>query len=320
MLNTASKNINIAVFRGGKNNHGASMKSGQNIISLLARNGINVNDVYLDDEGNFIKNGLSADRHQILMNLDGYIDTTDHHNLSHHDLASRMGLKNIISHKESIPVQVDREGIYRILRQSGVNVPKTFIIRKTENNLLHTAKEVWTKFHTPLLLRPLEYTSSRGSVLVKSFQDLIKSVSEYHQHGNDVHILSYKSVPTFATAVVPNYRGEDYYTPLSVQTFVKKHEVPNRDSVVQVYIKAEDDKKEKIKKLTKEVSRVLQISGPVCIDVIPYKDDYMVVNVDLSPSLHDDSRFMQSLASTGVDLGNFIIKQIANSKQNEKHE
>lgn len=314
MSNTDFRNINIAVFRGGKNHHGISMKSGQNIISLFNKVGININDVYLDDDGNFIKNGTPSDKHAILSNVDGYIDTTGHYDSPYNDLAKRMGLRNLISHEDTLHVQTDRENIYRILRQAGILVPNTFVIRKTEKDLPKVAKEIWLKFHTPFLIRPLEHTSSEKSSLVKSFQDLVKVVSEYHDKGNDVHIISYKSVPTFSTAVLPNYRGEEYYTPLSIQTFVGKHEVPRHDSMTRVYIKADDNKKEQIKKVTENVSRILQPRAPICVDVIPHNDGYMVVNVDLAPSLHEDSRFMQSLATTGCDLGHYLAHGLANRK------
>lgn len=310
MYEMPRKNINIAVFRGGNENHGKSIKEGQHIISLLTKERLNVTDVYLDDAGNFIKNGIAVEPHSILSNIDGYIDTTDHQTLAHHDLAYRMGVKNIISHKEVVPVFVDRESVYRILRQAGIDVPNTYVIRKSDNDFVKKAKEVWTKLNTPFLVRPVEYTTSKSSSLVKSFSDLIKSVSAYHDSGHDVHVLSYKSLPTYSTAVLPNYRGEDYYTPLAVETLLKKHEVPNKESFVQVYIRGDMETKEKIRNITKEVARVLQVSGPVCVDILLDKNKYVVVNVDLKPSLHQGGRFMLSINSTGCNIVDYLSKKL----------
>lgn len=313
MYESPRKNINIAVFRGGNENHGKSIKEGQHIISLLTKEGVNVTDVYLDDAGNFIKNGIAVEPHLILSNVDGYIDTTDHQTLPHHDLAHRMGIKNIVSHKEVVPVSVDRESVYRILRQAGIEVPSTYVIRKTDNDFIKKAKEVWTKLNTPFLVRPVEYTTSKSSSLVKSFADLIKAVSAYHDSGHDVHVLSYKSLPTYSTAVLPNYRGEDYYTPLAVETLLKKHEVPNKESVIQVYIRGDMETKEKIRNITKEVARVLQVSGPVCVDILLDKNKCVVVNVDLKPSLHQGGRFMLSVNSTGCNIVDYLSKKLENN-------
>lgn len=314
MYEIPRKNINIAVFRGGKENHGKSIKEGQHIISLLTKEGVNVTDIYLDDTGNFIKNGIAVEPHSILSNLDGYIDTTDHQTLPHHDLANRMGIKNMISHKDVVPVSVDRESVYRILRQAGIEVPNTYVIRKTDDDFVKKAKEVWTKLNTPFLVRPVDYTTSKSSSLVKSFADLIKSVSSYHDSGHDVHVLSYKSLPTYSTAVLPNYRGEDYYTPLAVEILLKKHEVPNKESVVQVYIRGDMETKEKIRNITKEVARVLQVSGPVCVDILLDKSKCVVVNVELKPSLHQGGRFMLSVNSTGCNIVDYLSKNLDSKK------
>ena len=310
MLGTSEQNFNVAVLRGGKKTHGQSLKEGQSVISSLEKHGIGVADIYIDEEGNFIKNGITIEPHNIFAQVDGYVDTSDQYHMPHHALASRMGLKNFVSYKEVLPVVIDREGVYRILRQAGIKVPETYIIRKTQNDFIKSAREVWMKFHTPLLVRPIDYVSDSPSSLVKSFQDLIRKTSEYHSAGHDVHILSYKSVPTFSTAVLPNYRGEDFYVPLTVQTFVGKHEVPNVNSVTIVYVKAEEEKKNSIKNLAKKTSEVLQITGPVCVDIVFHNGSYIVVNVDLKPSLRDDGRFAQSLASTGCDIGHYIKSRL----------
>ncbi len=310
MYEIPRKNINIAVFRGGNENHGKSIKEGQHIISLLTKEGVNVTDIYLDDEGNFIKNGIRVEPHIIFSNVDAYVDTTDHYDKVHHQLADRMGVKNLVSQEDAMPVYVDREGVYRILRQSGIAVPETYVVRVDDNNFIKKIKDVWVKLNTPYLVRPLNHVSFKSSTLVKSFADLIKSVSAYHNSGHDVHIISYKSLTTYSTAVLPDYRGEEYYTPLTVETLLKKHEVPNKESIVRVYLRGDMETKEKIRNITKEVARVLQVKGPVCVDILLDKNKCVVVNVDLKPSLHSGGRFMLSISSTGCNIVDYLSKNL----------
>jgi D-alanine-D-alanine ligase-like ATP-grasp enzyme len=52
--------------------------------------------------------------------------------------------------------------------------------------------------------------------------------------------------------------------------------------------------------------KALGLNGHACIDMIPHKKGYMVINVDVKPSLSKDGRFVQSLQTTGVDLGQYI--------------
>ena len=59
----------------------------------------------------------------------------------------------------------------------------------------------------------------------------------------------------------------------------------------------------------------LGLSGPACIDIIPYNNEYVVVNVDQSPSFRKDSRFTQSLLTTGATIGQYIHAHIMKDLQ-----
>jgi len=111
-------------------------------------------------------------------------------------------------------------------------------------------------------------------------------------------------------AVLPNFRNERVYVPLSVETFNVMNEIPNSDSIVRPHMQMPENKKRNMKDFATKVYQALNLSGPACIDVVSYNNEYIVVNVDTSPSLRNDSRFMQALKTTGVDTGHYIHSRI----------
>jgi hypothetical protein len=113
-------------------------------------------------------------------------------------------------------------------------------------------------------------------------------------------------------AAIPNFRGQEIYTPLWVETFSGINELPNQDSKIRAYTNVPQFRKEQMQNIARDVYHALGVTVPVVIDVIPRQFDYVVVNVELSPSLRKEGRFMQSLATTGVDVGHYIHSYINN--------
>jgi D-alanine-D-alanine ligase-like ATP-grasp enzyme len=74
-------------------------------------------------------------------------------------------------------------------------------------------------------------------------------------------------------------------------------------------------KKDQMKALAMRVYQALDLSGPATVDVISYKNEHIVVNVDTSPSLRKDGRFLQALETTGIDAGHYVHSRIQDELQ-----
>ena len=299
----------IAVIRGGNVRHGASLEEGVVFLKSLTSLGYEPIDVVIDKEGNWNHRGIPTDAHAIFTTTDGYVDTTRMHNAPHHALAKKMGIMNLFPHA-TILGEGDRETTYRILRQRGVDVPDTFTIRASAPIDIHFVREMWGKFHTPLLVRPIVRKEGLPAKLVRSFKDLFESITAHHENKTDVHVLTYTHTPVFSIAVLPQYKNESWYTPLPVKVFPEKDEVPHARLTVYHYTKGEAEEKSAIRGTAVDVVQALDLKSPVCIDIIKSKKGYVVVNVDTNPSLREDGRFMQSLATTGTDIGHYVQSRL----------
>ncbi len=301
----------VAVIRGGNISHKNSLTDGASVLLSLDKLGHKAIDVYVDKDGKWFNAGLETNPHKVFSSVDCFVDTTFSKNNDYHILAEKMGIPKMLSY-QSFPINHDRENIYRLLRQDGFSVPDTVVIRSTEGGekLILKLKEFWTTFHTPVLVRALDRYSCEPSFLVRGFKDLVKYINYFTEKKIDAHILSYKEEQTFSVAVLPNYRGERFYTPIPVKTLNNKKNLPDKDSVNQVLLNCMDSEKSKIIDTAISVCDILQPSDAVLVDLIPYKNSYMVVNVEGRPSFREDGRFMKSLGSTGCELGHYLYSRV----------
>lgn len=308
MLNVSKSLPDIAVIRGGKKEFETSLSEGKEVLQSLSKIGYKPVDVIISKDGEWNTQGVPTDMHAVFSKSHTIIDTTRGKDDEHQKLAKKMGITLFLSHGNNM--SLDREDVYRLLRQQGIRVPDTITVRAKQPLKDSMFREIWTTYHTPLMVRPLTRREDAPTKLIKIFPELESVIRDYHDRGIDLHILTYRKAPTSSIAVLPDFQGEKLYTPLWVETFASMSDIPNSNSPMRVHQNAPAFRKEQIKDFVTKVYKALDLSGPVCIDVIPHNDEYVVVNVDTHPSLRSDSRFSQSLASTGATIGQYIHSRI----------
>lgn len=308
MLKVSRSLPDIAVIRGGQTDFQLSLEEGQEVLKSLSKLGYKPLDVVIDREGAWTAQGLPTDAHAVYTRAHTIVDTTRDHHAPHIALAKNMGVSLLFSRGQS--VHMDREDMYRLLRMQGFKVPDTIVIRASQPLLPSLFREVWSTYHTPLMIRPLRRMHGVSSKLVTMYPDLEQTIREYHEKGIDIHILTYRKAPTASMPVLPNFRGEKFYTPLWVETFESLRKIPGADSAMRVHLNAPEYRKKEMRDIATRVYEALELKGPACIDIVPYKDGYIVVNVETNPSLRKEGRFMKSLGSTGTDIGQYVHEQI----------
>jgi D-alanine-D-alanine ligase-like ATP-grasp enzyme len=308
MIHVSNSLPNIAVLRGGSASFKASMEEGREVLQSLTKIGYVPLDIVIDQENSWTANGVPTDAHLIYSTCHTVVDTTRMKNQAYQALAKRMGATLIFSHDDVFCL--NREDMYRVLRQKGFKVPETVTLRASAPIKEGFWRHIWSTYHTPLMVRPLDTDTGHSAKLVRVFKDLEEVVRAFHEQGIDVHILTYKKSPTTSIALLPYFRGEKLYTPVWVETFATIDAIPNRESPMRAHMQAPEYRKEQIRKFATSVYEALDLTGPACIDLVPHGDEYIVVNVNTHPSLRATGRFMQSLSTTGVDVGQYVHEKI----------
>lgn len=308
MLRVSKSLSEIAVLRGGKKDFKQSLQEGVEVLTSLTKLGYHPLDVLIDTDGNWTSKGKPTDAHEIFTKAHTVVDTTRLKGEKYQELAKKMQIPLLFSQADD--VHLDREDMYRILRQQGIKVPDTYVVRAAAPLKNTLFRELWTKYHTPLMVRPLVKREGSPSRLIKIFSDLEKTLREYHAKGIDTHVLTYRKAPTLSVSLLPHFRKESLYVPLWVETFNVSNELPHKDSIVRPHLHAPQIKKDAMKALAMKVYQALDLTGPATVDVVHYNNQHVVVNVDTAPSLRKDGRFMQALQTTGVDAGHYIHSRI----------
>lgn len=310
MLKVSKSLSEIAVLRGGKKDFKQSLQEGLEVMTSLTKLGYQPLDVLIDGEGNWTSKGKPTDAHHIFTIAHTVVDTTRSQGEKYQELAKKMNIPLLFSLGNE--VHLDREDMYKILRQQGIKVPDTVVVRAANPLKDSLFRDLWSKYHMPLLVRPLKKREDAPSRLIKLFTDLEKTIRDYHTKGVDMHVLTYRKAPTLSIALLPRFRNQEIYTPLWVETFTQPNEIPNKDSIIRPHMQVPQFKKDEMKAFATKVYKALDLSSPASIDVIYYNNQYIVVNIDTAPSLRKDGRFMQALETTGVDAGHYIHSHIQN--------
>ena len=300
----------IAVLRGGSIHHADSVSSGYGVLSSLEMlPNMEVVDVYIDESGVWHNKGVVTDAHQVFSNIDGYIDTTHIKGGPYQSLADRMGIKKLFS-KPSLDLYDDREDIYRLLRQGGLLVPESKLIRinKITPEFL---MEVWKSLHPPYLVRAISYSVKLPSRKVESFEDFKEAAQFFSEANADFHVVPYRGGQTISLAALPNYRGEEVYVSIPVVSLVEGGEVPNSSTKIIVYRAAHE--LPEMKKIAHKVHECLN-AGPILIDLIKTRRGLMIVEIKCKPSLRENGRFMESLRATGTELGHYLMTSFSIKK------
>lgn len=309
MIKVSRSLQDVAVIRGGSEEFGKSLMEGGEVLSSLKKIGYQPLDVLIDKEGNWTANGIPTDAHDVFSRAHTVVDVTRMKEASHHALAKKMGVTLFFSRGNQ--VHTDRENLYRLLRMQNIAVPDTVVVRAKAPLPDGLFRDVWSKFHTPLIVRPLTRRTDAESKLITMYPEFENTVRDMHSRGVDVHIMTYRKVPTTSIAVLPNFRNEKLYMPLWVETFAGMKEIPKDTSSTRVHFNAPEYRKKQIEDIARKVYEAAGLEGPAVIDIIPHANKYIVVNIEERPTLTKDSRFSKALSSTGVDIGQYIHSQIA---------
>jgi D-alanine-D-alanine ligase-like ATP-grasp enzyme len=311
MMKVSSSLPDLVVLRGGADNFKRSLQDGADVLASLTKIGYEPVDVLIDKEGQWTVHGFPTDPHKVYTRAHTVVDTTRMTGQPYQAIAKRMNIPLIFSKDEVMTL--DREDLYRLLRQQQIQCPDTLVVRANQPLKDSLFREVWTKFHTPILVRPLHPHRSVSSKIIKIFHDLEATVRKYHEEGVDIHILTYKKAHTTSMAILPQFRKQKIYVPMWVDTFPEEGSLPGKDSRMQPHLQAPEFRRENMHAIAKKVYQALGLTTPACIDLVHHNNNYIVVNVDLHPSLSRDGRFMQSLKTTGVDAGHYVHECIKRS-------
>jgi D-alanine-D-alanine ligase-like ATP-grasp enzyme len=323
------KKKTIAVLRGGNIDYHRSMKSGANVLLSLLKYGdeANIIDVVVDEKGNWFEKGIPSDPHKVFSQADYYVDFTNNFSADYHKLSKKLDVRHVF--KNDMVQMLSRINIKRILNQIGFDSPR-YVVFRDDKNLENNLKEIWSKFHTPIVIKDGSHIANQKSLLTYSFLEAYKKVKDILKNKNEAIVEEFAEGKYVSLALMPNYRGEDFYVPTPIETinaesvtrFVQGKELKDKYLIEHNHHKLamthiDDSLKKKLKMIAFDIHKSLSLDHHILIDLCLYPKknkknnfDVKVVEVHTNPHLSEGSRFNFILENSGVDIGRFVLDRI----------
>ena len=335
-MNQDLKRKNIAIIRGGSEDYHRSMKSGANIILSLSKYGehIRVSDVVIDENGNWFERGIPSNEHKVFSESDYYIDLTKNYTGKHHTLAKKLKVKQIL--ENDFHRVLSRINVRRIVSQLGYDTPRFFVFRDLKN-LENDLKIIWTKIHTPVIVKESDSTRSSKSILSYSFIEVYKKIHDILKRGGEAILEEHLEGQYVSMVAVPNYRGESLYisTPIESVFLSEKPRVVKGRTINDRYLidhshhkrsltHMDQSIKKKMRSILEDVHKSLFFEHYIMLDFCIKKKnnknepEIKILEIHTNPHLFDDSRFDFILKISGIDIGKFVLDMIENIEESEK--
>jgi len=318
----------IAILRGGKKIHKESVASGNQVLLSLNKylEEVEPTDILIDTHGNWFEKGVPSDMHKAFSKVDYYLDLTRDLAGEHHSLAEKISLQHVFPN--SFISMNSRVNLRRILNQLtlGENLFSNYFLFRDKKNLDLDLKVAWQNLHMPVVLRPNKILGHEKSLLTYSFSEAKQYIQKILERGEEVLVEDYIEGQYLSLVLIPNYRGEDFYIPIAMQTIhnnLKERKVGEQKIKDKVLISHKNQKnifffhnqdnnlKNKLRELATQIYQTLLLEGHLMIDFAILDDQKIkILEIHLDPHLFEGSRFNEILLASGVDSGKIILDRM----------
>ncbi|MBP6858789.1 MAG: D-alanine--D-alanine ligase [Candidatus Pacebacteria bacterium] len=326
--------IRVGVLRGGPSNeYDVSLNSGGNVLAALRKHfehKYHPKDVFIDRQGNWHIDGLAVDPSSLHSKIDvafnalhgsygedGKVQAI----LAAHGipftgsdaLSSAVGMNKILS-KKSFAAHGIKSPYWKEVQSSSVIEDSDAV-----------ARELFTTFILPAVIKPVSSGSSVGVSVVRDFAGLSPALLAAAAHGDIVLVEEFIPGIEATCGVIEGFRNHDLYAlpPVEIRPhsgffdFEAKYQGKSQEIVPATF--AESIKKS-IEELAGKVHRALGLKHYSRSDFIihPRRGIY-VLEVNTLPGLTDESLMPKSLRAVGSDTHELIDHLIMLALKGRNH-
>ena len=296
----------VGILRGGTwENYEKSLSEGGKIISHIFENLFNKwkpVDILVDKNGNWHLAGLPIKPAQLMNKVDVVW------NMSHPSYSKTLldfSIPNIETNLFSKTL-VSREMLREHMKKIGINMPRGFVIPvyqkdfdgPVEEYAIKKAKEVFEKFASPWIVKPLVEDLNIGIHIAKNFPELIGAIVDCVEHQKSILVEEFIFGKNASVHSVAGFRGENAYSFPPIE---------NRDGVIISPGKFSFTEKEKLMNLVKKIYHHINTSQYLKSDFVLHPSGGIyLTHIEFSPNLDPDSCFHKSCESVGTEAHNII--------------
>jgi len=296
--------IKVGVIRGGiDNSYSDSISSGSHLISSLFGDKLNSDyrpvDIFIDRDGIWNISGVPVTFDMIKEKVDIVFNSL------HGGFGSDGKIQKILE-DNNIPYTgsnsnicsfiSDRSVVKEELSKIGINTPAHILYEAYLEDLdgpinsyiINKSRDVISRMPPPWIVKPLTTSSSMGTFVCKTYNDLIRAFGFGVKEKVSILVEELIDGKSASIGVINNFRNKDIYPLLCSGNFTS-------------------DEKREVERLAEIVHSSLNMRHYSQINFIvnPKKGVYFI-DVNALPLLHDKSLFSEHLKDIGSSIPDFI--------------
>ena len=210
------KNKRVAVLRGGPSEeYDVSMKTGEQVIASLGRQGVEVVDITVNKKGDWLVHGFHRDPREALVFADVVFvalhgaygeDGTVQRELD------RIGIPYTGSRSYPSALAMNKILTKDVLRAAGVKTAPHLRVTRAGTDLRRVASTIDSLFGPTYIVKPVNGGSSIGTYKAHGAHELLRALTEALQSREEVLVEQYIKGREATVGVVEGMRGEDFYS------------------------------------------------------------------------------------------------------------
>lgn len=229
-------------------------------------------------------------------------------------LLETVGLPYLSCPVKTTALCYDKELTKKVLRGSGIRVPRGFEIHQKNYNALALNDRIQKELHYPIIIKTTSCGASRGVTLVQAMGDLPEATENAFRFSRDCIIEEYLKGREFAVGVTGHYLDPHA---LPVAEIVSQQEYFDYEAK---YVKGrakevcpagiEDDLRVRLQDTAIAAYHAVKATSQAKIDMIVKDDEIYVLEINTLPSLLPISIFPQELRAEGMSLAAYLDRSI----------
>lgn len=308
--------LRIAVVRGGPSSeYEVSLKTGANVLKHLSETHRPL-DILISKDGTWHMHGKPQKPEKIFPHIDVVF------NALHGEYGEDGTIQNIFKHHGvrytgsdmmSSAIGMNKILSKEIFKKHGLKTPQYSAIRRTDD-ITQKAKEIFTTFLMPVVVKSASSGSSVGISIVKTLPDLIKAIQSAFVFGSSVIVEEFISGKEATCGVLDDFRGQSVYALVPVEIRAKNNSFFDYDAKYTAGASEEicpgnffDKEKKMIEDYAKKAHKALGLRHYSRSDFIvsPRRGVY-ILETNTLPGLTNESLLPKSLEAVGMSQKDFI--------------
>lgn len=313
------RGLRIAVVRGGPSHeHDVSRKTGKAILESLSTHHQAL-DVFIDRDGTWHLYGIPKQPADVLAHVDVVVNALHGHygeDGQFQRLLDQYNVRHTGSKSFPSALAFDKVKTKKIFAEHGIATPLyktyTWLPEYGDEALAGIARELFTTFPIPAIIKPIASGSSLGITLYRSGAEILPALIEAFTHSSTVIVEEFIEGKEVTVAVLENFRDHKHYAapaveierPAGIYHFSHKYENPQ---TVYCPARVRQSERDQLLEAAKQAHCALGLSHCSRTDFIihPRRGVY-ALEINSAPALTPEATFTHAFAAVGVTFDQIL--------------